>query len=102
MSQNALDSIECLQTIDELNSVPSIEELNGNIDHLTNGKTRESYNIPPDLIKTCKSDMLLPLHEILCQCWQVGEVLQDIRDAKIITLTKENELIAIATEVSSS
>ena len=39
--------------MDELDSVPTIEELS--IDHLTNGKAAGSDNIPPDLIKTCKS-----------------------------------------------
>ena len=91
VSQNALDSLECLQTMDELDAVPSIDELNIAIDYLTNGKTPGSDNIPPDLIKTCNSALLLPLHEILCQCWQEWEVLQDMRDAKIITLYKNKE-----------
>ena len=34
--QNALDSLECFQTMDELNSVSSIENLNSAINHLTN------------------------------------------------------------------
>ena len=88
VSLNALDSLESLQTIDELDAVPSIEDLNVAIDHLTNGKAPGSDNIPPDLIKKCKSALLLPLHEILCQCWQEGEVPQDMRDAKIINLYK--------------
>ena len=65
VSLNALDSLESLQTIDELDAVPSIEELNVAIDHLTNGKAPGSDNIPPDLIKTCKSVLILPLHENL-------------------------------------
>ena len=44
--------------MDELDSVPCIEELNIAIDHLTDGKAPESENIPPDLIKTCKSALL--------------------------------------------
>ena len=32
--------------------------------------------------------LLLPLHEVLCQCWQEGAVPQDTRDSKIITLYK--------------
>ena len=76
VSQNALDSLERLQTMDELvlDDVPSIDDLIIAIDHLTNGKTPGSDNIPPDLIKTCKTALLLPLHEILCQCWQEVEV----------------------------
>ena len=59
VSPNALDSLECLQTIDELDTVPSIDELNVAIDLLTNGKTPGSDNILPDLIKTYKSALLL-------------------------------------------
>ena len=88
MSQNAVDSLEYLQTMDELDYVPNIEELSSTIDHLTNGKAAGSDNIPPDLIKTCKSALLLRLHEILCQRWQEGEVPQEMRDVKIITLYK--------------
>ena len=38
VSQNVLDSLECLQTMDELDAIPSIDELNIAIVHLTNGK----------------------------------------------------------------
>ena len=31
----------------------------------------------PDLIKHCKTTLLLSLHEVRCQCWQEGAVLQD-------------------------
>ena len=40
----------------------------------------------PDLINHCKTTLPLPLHEVLCQCWQEGAVPQDTRDSKIITL----------------
>ena len=74
--------------MDDLDSVPSTEELNSAIDHLTNEKAPGSDNIPPNLIKTCKSTMLLPLHEVLCQCWQEGDVPQDMHHSKKITLYK--------------
>ena len=45
-------------------------------------------NAIPDLIKQCKTKLLLPLHEVLCQCWQEGAVHQDTRDYKIITIYK--------------
>ena len=88
VSKNTFGSLECLQTMDELDSVPCIEELNIVIDNLTNGKAPGSDNVPPDLINTCKSALLLPLHEILCQCWQKGEVPQGMSNTKIITLYK--------------
>ena len=45
-------------------------------------------NAIPDLIKHCKTKLLLPLHEVLCQCWHEGAVPQDTRDSKIITIYK--------------
>ena len=47
-----------------------------------------SQNDIPDLIKHCKTKLLLPLHEVLCQCWQEGAVPQDMRDSMIITIYK--------------
>ena len=44
--------------------------------------------IPPELIKHCKNTLLLPLHEVICQCWQERAVQRDMRDSKIITLHK--------------
>ena len=35
-----------------------------------------------------KGTLFKELHEILCQCWREGEVLQDMRDANIVTLYK--------------
>ena len=45
-------------------------------------------NAMPDLIKHCKTKLLLPLHEVLCQCWQEGAVPQDMRDSNSITIYK--------------
>ena len=45
-------------------------------------------NAFPDLSKHSKTKLLLPLHEVLCQCGQEGAVPQDMRDSKIITIYK--------------
>ena len=63
-------------------------ELSKAIDSLASGTAPGSDGILPDLIKHCKTTLLLPLHVVLCQCWQEGSVPQDMRDAKIITLYK--------------
>ena len=84
----ALDAIECLPTMEELDTEPTVEELSKVIDSLAAGKAPGSDGIPLDLVKHCKTTLLLPLHEVLCQCWQEGAVPQDMRDAKIITLYK--------------
>ena len=77
--------------MDEIDSEPSLEELNKAIDSLASVKSPGNDGIPPDLIKHCKTILLLPLHEVLCQCWQEGAVPQDTRDSKIITLYKNND-----------
>ena len=88
LSPAALDVIECLPTMDELDSEPSVEELSKAIDILASGKAPGNDGIPTELIKHFKTTLLLPLHEVLCQCWQEGAVPQDTRDSKIITLHK--------------
>ena len=88
MSPAALDVIECLPTMDELDSEPSVEDLSKAIDSLASGKAPGNDGIPPEFIIHCKTTLLLPLHEVLCQRWQEGAVPQDMRDSKIITLYK--------------
>ena len=73
---------------EELNVEPTMDELSKVIDCLATGKAPGSDSIPPDLIKQCKTTLLHPLHEVLCQCWREGAVWQDMRDAKIVTLYK--------------
>ena len=88
VSHSALEAIERLPTMDELDAEPTVVEFGKAIDRLASGKAPGSDGIPPDLIKQCKTTLLLPLHVVLCQCWQEGNVTQDMRDAKIITLYK--------------
>ena len=66
VSPAALDVIECLQTMDELDSKPSVEELSKAIDRLASGKAPGNDGIPPVLTKHCKTTLLLPLHEVPC------------------------------------
>ena len=65
-------TLEWLQTVNELDTIPSIKELNSSIDSLTNGEAPESDNMPHDLKKIFRCVLLLQFHEILCQCWQEG------------------------------
>ena len=88
VSPSALDPVECLPTMEELDTEPTLEELSKTIDSLASGKAPGSDAIPPDLLKHCNTTSLHSLHVLLCQCWQEGAVPQDMRDAKIITLFK--------------
>ena len=51
----ALGVIECLTTMDELDSEPSVEELSEAFDSLASGKAPGNDGIPSDLIKHCKT-----------------------------------------------
>ncbi|XP_018013086.1 uncharacterized protein LOC108670145 [Hyalella azteca] len=88
VSQEELDAIENLPSLDALDAEPSVEELNKAINILPCGKAAGEDGIPPEVIKSGKPALLGPLHELLCLCWREGQVPQDMRNAKIITLYK--------------
>ena len=86
--QSALDAIDHLPLMPELDEVPSIEELSKEIDRLPSGKAPGKDGIPAEVIKSNKSTLLVPLHKLLTQSWKECSVPQDMRDATIITLYK--------------
>ena len=67
VSPSALDAVECLPTMEELDTEPTLEELSKAIDSLASGKAPGSDGIPPDLIKHRKTTSLHSLHVVLCQ-----------------------------------
>ena len=85
---SALDAIEPLPIMEDLDAEPTLEELSKAVDSLACGKAPGTDGIPIDIIKHCKCTLLQPLHDTLCQCWREGDVPQDMRDAKIVTLYK--------------
>ena len=80
VSPSALDAVECLPTMEELDTEPTMEELSTAIDSLASGKAPGSDDPPPppppppptDLLRRCKTTLLHSLHVLLCQCWQEG------------------------------
>ena len=68
------------------------------IDSLTSGKAPGNDGIPPDLIKHCKITLLLPLREVLRQCWQEGAVPQDTRNSTRDMLFAEDAAVATHTQ----
>ena len=102
MSPSALDAVECLQTMEGLDTEPTLEEFSKAINSLASGKTPGSDGIPPDLLKHCETTLLHSLHVLLCQCWQEGAVPQYMKDAKIITQFKKRERGATATTTEAS
>ncbi|XP_022797408.1 uncharacterized protein LOC111335685 [Stylophora pistillata] len=88
VTTSALHAIKCLPVMGELDSEPPIDELSKAINSLASRKAPGSDGIPPDLIKHCKTTLLQPVHEVLCEPWREGAVPQYMRDAKIVTLYK--------------
>ncbi|XP_068671124.1 uncharacterized protein [Montipora foliosa] len=88
VSQEALNVLEDLTVLD---AEPTLEELSKAIDALSCGKAPGDDGIPPEIIKCGKPALLEPLHELLCLCWREGNVPQDMRDAKIVTLYNKGD-----------
>ena len=88
VGEEALMAMGSLSTMDELDSKPTLKEINQALDHLSSGKAPGNGGIPVEVIKCAKETFLKKLHEILCQCWREGEAPQDMMDASIVTLYK--------------
>ena len=87
-SAKALNSIQLMPIMVELNSEPTVSEIEKAINGLGNGKAPGNDAIPSEVIKQGIPVLLSHLHELLSLCWREGEVPQDMRDAKIVTLFK--------------
>ena len=84
VTEAALNAIEELPVLDELDAEPTEEELSKAIDCLSIGED----GIPAEVIKRAKDTLLGDLLELLRLCWREGSVLKDMRDTKIVTLYK--------------
>ena len=87
-TEEALSGVPELPVIPELDEIPSLEELSQAIDALHPGKSPGNDGIPAEIIQSGKPALLEPLHSLLCQCWEDGIVVQDMKDSNIITLYK--------------
>ena len=88
VSEGAINSVPVLPVLNDLDAMPTLSELEDAINALSSGKAPGNDEIPPDIIKAGKPALLPHLHELLCLCWKEGQVPQDMRDAKIVTLFK--------------
>ena len=79
-------AMESLSVIDELDSEPTLEDINQALDQLSSSKAPGNDGIPVEVIECAKGTLFKELHEILCQSLREGEVSRDMRDANIVTL----------------
>ena len=88
VSVAALNALPSLTVMEELDVLPTEEELSKAIDCLSCGKAPGKDGIPPEVLKSEKSALLQHLFELFCLCWEKGYIPQDMRDANIVTLYK--------------
>ena len=68
VSEEALMAMESLSIMDELDSEPTLKDINQALDQLSSGKAPGNDGIPVEVIKCAKGTLLKELHEVLCQC----------------------------------
>ena len=68
VSEEARMAMESLPIMDELDSEPTLEDINQALDQFFSGKTPGNDGIPVEVIKCAKGTLLKELCEILCQC----------------------------------
>ena len=97
VTEEALDNIECLPVLEELDSEPTLAEIKAALYSLASGKAPGKDNIPVEVLKWCKEIITTELYEIFCLCWRESGVPQDMKDANIATLYKKkgDEVTAI-------
>ncbi|XP_047489149.1 uncharacterized protein LOC125039353 [Penaeus chinensis] len=84
----ALADTPDLPVTEELDALPTKEELSKAISNLSSGKAPGIDSIPAEVLNSGKPALLEPLHTLLCKCWEKGYIPQDMRDANIVTLYK--------------
>ena len=98
---SALDVIKCLPVMGEVDNEPTTDELSKAINSLASRKAPGSDGVPPELIKHCKTTLLQPLHEVLCECWKERAVPQDMMlRSSPSAKTMENAVTATTTGAS--
>ena len=70
----AMNAIERLPELEELDREPTIDELSEALDFLASGKAPGKYGIPAEELKCRKETLITELNEILCLCWSEDEV----------------------------
>ncbi|CAH1249728.1 Hypp8672 [Branchiostoma lanceolatum] len=88
VDNSALQRIHQQPLKEELDLLPSLEEVIKAVDQQKSGKAAGVDGIPPEVWKHGGVALHSKLHELLVHCWEQGKLPQDLRDAVIITLYK--------------
>ena len=97
VSQEALNAIEDLHVVEDLDAEPTVEELSEAIDAQSCGKAPGEYGIPHEIIKCGKPALLQPLHVFLCLCWREGQLPKTCAMPKSPHCTKARVTAVIVT-----
>ena len=73
---------------EDLDDIPTLEEVQKSIKQLSSGKAPGADGIPPEIYKHGGEAVAKQLLQIIIQIWQSGAAVQDFRDATIIHLYK--------------
>ena len=84
----ALDAIEQLPCLSELDELPTMDEMMEAINSLPRKKSPGKDGISAEMIRAAKGKMSVHLLDLLHQCWREREVPKDMRDSIICTLYK--------------
>ena len=107
---SALDAVECLPTMEELDielTLEGAQQGHGQLGLWQGPWQRRDPPPPPppppDLLRHCKTTLLHSLYVLLCRCWQEGAVPQGHagrQDHQHSSRTRESGVTATITEAS--
>ncbi|XP_078612812.1 uncharacterized protein LOC144882704 [Branchiostoma floridae x Branchiostoma japonicum] len=88
VNDSALQRIPQQPMLEELDLVPTLEEVKTATEQQKSGKAAGVDAIPPEIWKHGGAALHITLHKLFVLCWEQGKLPQDLRDAVIITLYK--------------
>ena len=68
VTEEALNNIECLPVLEELDNEPTLAEIKAALDSLASGKAPGRDNIPVEVLKCGKEIITSELYEVFCLC----------------------------------
>ena len=88
INSEAISEIPARTVNNQLDDLPTEQEVTKAIDELQSGKAAGPDGIPPEVFKAGGPTLVKKLTEFLCLCWDDGSLPQDLKDARIVHLYK--------------